>query len=424
MPLFVSRSTRAVDTTGPSAPTISASATTTSTITITRTSSSSDASGISYYETQRSAAGAGAWTTFDTSSTNPLTAAGLNPATSYDFRQRAVDTLGNLGTYSATATATTATGSDGNDGLVVSNYAAYDPDAASIISLDINNTIPNWGSNGGASMSFANESWWNGTAPVCTLRPPTINDQNSGFGAIPFWKNGTKIVRQLNVRWEWHCSPIFCQNVRNYPKFIILRAYPELNGSTSTTPTRPMLQMENFIESGTAIDLQDTVAMSITQDTFRMFSSTNITPAPTRAQDNGSDPTTAPATRQPVYFSATAGVDGAGNPILATTEIVTIEMRINVMPTSDEPNGVNAFRISRRNGQVFERACAWTWAPSKTVGTHYIADLDSMGGGYYNNANANDPNLWTKMGRRLTLGFNLQPTVGRYWMGPAQGFVL
>lgn len=424
MALFVTRSTRQVDTTGPTAPTIAALASSASTITITRTANSTDDSGVQYYETQRAAAGSGSWTTFDSSSTNPLTAAGLNAGTSYDFRQRGVDTLGNLGSFSSLASATTASSSDGNDGLVVSNYSSYDPDAASIISLDINNTIPNWGSNGGSSISFANEAWWNGTAPVATMRPPTIGDSASGFGAIPFWKNATKAVRQLNIRGEWQCSPIFPQNSRNYPKFIIVRTYSQLNPNPSVGADRPMIQMENFLEADSAaIHLQDTIAWSITQGTFRMFSATNIIPGPTSSQIDQSTVATYANSRQPFYIRATSGVDGGGNPILATTEIICFEMRINVMGTVDEPNGIIAYRVYRRNGQVFERGCAWTYQAGKTINTNYIADIDNMGGGYYNVANDGDPNLWTKMGRRLTLGFNLEPTIGRYWMGPPQGFV-
>jgi hypothetical protein len=107
MARFITRSSIAVDTTGPTAPAISATASSSSTITITRTLSAFDVSGVALYETQRSPSGAGTWTTVDTSSTSPLTVSGLSASTAYDFRQRGVDTLGNLGTFSATASATT-----------------------------------------------------------------------------------------------------------------------------------------------------------------------------------------------------------------------------------------------------------------------------------------------------------------------------
>jgi hypothetical protein len=107
MARFITRSSIAVDTTGPTAPTISASAGSSSTVTITRTVSATDSSGVASYETQRSLSGAGSWTTVDTSNTNPLTVSGLSASTAYDFRQRGIDTVGNLGTYSSTATATT-----------------------------------------------------------------------------------------------------------------------------------------------------------------------------------------------------------------------------------------------------------------------------------------------------------------------------
>lgn len=107
MALLVTRSTRPVDTEGPTAPTITASATGTSTVQVTRTVLATDISGILNYETQRSLQGAGAWTSFDFSNTTPLTAAGLAAGTAYEFRQRAFDTLGNAGSFSPTVSATT-----------------------------------------------------------------------------------------------------------------------------------------------------------------------------------------------------------------------------------------------------------------------------------------------------------------------------
>lgn len=419
------------DTTPPTTPiSVTASALSQTSIRVSWTASTdTGGSGLAGYRVYRSATSTGTYSQVGTDLTTASLSyddAGLSAGTTYYYRVVAVDGNSNASSQSATASATTVSSgaTDGNDGLIVTSYASYDPDAAQIISLDINNTIPSWGSGGGASMTFANETWWNGTASVCTLRPPTIDQQNSGFGAIPFWKNGTKTVRQINIRWEWHPSPIWCENARNYPKFIIIRAYPELNVNTTTTPTRPMMQMENYhLEANHP--LQDTIAFSITEDTVRMFSSTNITPAPTRNDDNGSDPTTYPATRQPIYYSATAGADAAGNPIMATTEIVTIEVRVNVMATVSEPNGLIGMRIYRRNGQIIERCCSWRWAGmEKALDTYFIADIDSFGGGYFNNANDGDPNLWCKVGRRVTFGINYQPTIGRAWLGPPTGFVI
>lgn len=314
---------------------------------------------------------------------------------------------------------------DGNDGLIVSNYASYDPDAAQVISLDVNSTIPNWGTYGGGNITYANESWWNGTAPVAKMFPPTIADAGSGFGSIDFWKNASKVVRQMNIRWEYQLSSAFCANSVNHPKFIIVRSYANFN--TGDQPSyRPMMFLENMQESGNpTIDIDDTLFLCVAQNTFRMFSSTNIVPGPTTADIVDGGPT-GPATycsmRQPFYHAATSGADGVGNPILPVSEIVCLEMRINTQATTDEPNGVVAFRLYRRNGQTFERGIAWTYHPGYPMET-YIADIDMFGGGYFNGANPSDPNLWSKMGRRITLGFNYQPLVGRAWIGPPTGFV-
>lgn len=381
-----------------------------------------------YYETQRAAAGSGAWTTFDSSSTNPLTATGLNPGTSYDFRQRAVDVFGNVGSYSTTASATTSTSADGNDGLIVSNYSSFDPDAAQIISLDINSSIPNWGTTGGGNVTFANETWWNGSSvPVATIFPPTVADRGSGLGGIDLWKNATKQIRQFNIRWETYVSDAFCGNNIGLPKLIIIRTYTQLQSVPTVGAERPMLFLAHMQEAGNAnVDIADTLCLVPAQGTTRMFSSTNLVPGPTSADwvSGGNGPTTYGSCRQPFYYRATAGSDLGGNPILAASEIICIEMRVNVMSTADEPYGVIAYRVYRRSGGTpFERGCSWTWETGHNVGTNYIADIDTFGGGYYNNANSGAANLFTKMGRRITFGFNLQPSVGRAWIGPPQGFV-
>lgn len=107
---LILRSTAVQDAEGPTAPTITATAASSSTVTVTRTIPATDVSGILNYETQRSPAGAGTWTTVDTSNTSPLTVGGLSSATAYDFRQRAIDNLSNVGTFSSVVSATTLSG--------------------------------------------------------------------------------------------------------------------------------------------------------------------------------------------------------------------------------------------------------------------------------------------------------------------------
>jgi hypothetical protein len=314
-----------------------------------------------------------------------------------------------------------------NDGLVVSDYANYDPDDAQIISLDVNSTIPNWGTNGGANITFADEAWWSGTAPVATMFPPTSGEQGSGFGGLPFWKNGTKAVRQLNFRIELKVSDLFCAEATNYPKFFIFRCANALSPSAELN-YRPMI----FIAHGNqdaALGAADSIVFAPAIGTLRMFSSTNMVPAPDyidRMNGSGGDDTD-PGTHcimaQPLYVAASAGTDTAGNPIIDADEYLCMEIRLQMMSTVDEPDGFVGYRLHRRNGTYVERGCSITWDAAYPVDGLYIADIDTFGGGYYNGANSGSASLWTKAGRKFTMGFNVQPTVGRAWMGPPTGFV-
>lgn len=317
---------------------------------------------------------------------------------------------------------------DGNDGLIVSNYANYDSTDASIISLDINNTLPNWGNAGGAVMTFSSsDSWWDGSGNTVQMRPPTGSDQGSGVGAINIWNNATFQCRQINIRWEWQCSNNFCLDSTNFPKFIIVNTYTQFQSIPTVPADRPMMYIGDMTESGNGqVDRANTLHIVPAQGTSRLFTRNNISPAVvvTDWVDGGPiGPATYCSMPQPFYIRATSGTDNFGNPIIPTSEVICIELRVNVMATADEPNGLIGMRVYRRNGQVFERCCAWTWETGKTVDTNYISEIQQFGGGYYNLGNASDPNLWTKMGRRITVGTNLQPTQGRYWMGPPENFV-
>lgn len=316
-------------------------------------------------------------------------------------------------------------GGGDNDGLVVSDYADYDPDDAQIISLDVNNTIPNWGTNGGANITFANETWWSGASvPVATMFPPTSGDQASGFGAIPFWKSATKAVRQLNFRIEFRVSDLFCDDGSNYPKFFIFRCADTLNLSSPLT-YRPMIFIAHGNQDG-SLGAADAITFAPAIGTLRMFSSTNIVPAVNAADriaSGDTDPGTFCIMHQPLYVAASSGTDGNANPIIDADEYLCMDIRLQMMSTTDEPDGFVGYRLHRRDGTYVERGCSITWDDSYPVDTLYIADIDTCGGGYYNLANSGSASLWTKAGRRLTMAFNYEPTLGRAWIGPPTGFV-
>lgn len=315
-------------------------------------------------------------------------------------------------------------GGEDNDGLVVSDYANFDPDDSDFQSLVVNSTIPNWGTTAGANITFANETWWNGASvPVATLFPPTA-ESASGFGSVPFWKSGTKAVRQLNYRIEFKVSDLFCAESTGYPKFFIFRCATTLNPAAELNH-RPMV----FIAHGNqdaSLGAANSITFAPAIGTLRMFSSTNIVPAANaddRIASGDTDPGTFCTMAQPLYVAASAGTDTAGNPIIDADEYLCMEIRLQMMSTTDEPDGFVGYRIYRRNGAVYERGCSLTWDDTYPVDTLYIADIDTCGGGYYNLANSGSASLYTKVGRVQSMAFNYQPTTGRAWKGPPTGYV-
>lgn len=315
-------------------------------------------------------------------------------------------------------------GGGDNDGLIVTDYANFDPDDADFQSLDINSTLPNWGTTAGSNITFGSETGWNGSSmAVATMFPPT-SESASGLGGLPFWKNGTKAIRQLNFRIELRVSDLFCAESTGYPKYFIFRCADTLSGSASLDH-RPMI----FIAHGNqdaSLGAPDSICFAPAIGTLRMFSSTNITPAPTfadRIASGNDNPGTFCTIGQPVYVAASAGTDSGGRPIIDADEFLCMEIRLQMMSTVDEPDGFVGFRLTRQNGAVYERGCSITWDEEYPVDTLYIADIDCMGGGYYNLGNSGSASLHTKAYRRLSMAFNYQPTVGRAWKGPPTGFV-
>lgn len=316
-----------------------------------------------------------------------------------------------------------------NDGLIVTNYANYDPDDATVQSIVINDTVDKSGhGTNGSIVSIANEVWWNGASvPVATMYPPSsVGDWYSGLGNIEVWKGATKTVRQINVRWESRYSDLHTLDSAQLPKLLILDTYRELRVGEDVLKDRPIIFLAHANEADSPANrVANTLVYAPSMDTVRMFSSTNITPA-VEFDDGGW--TGYQNQLQPMYVRATAGTDSAGNPIVDADEYLCHELRVNVMGTADEPSGVIAIRVTRRNGSFIERACAFTFTPNDQgerplINTNFIHRVDTMGGGYYNNAQAHNDALWTKMGRVITVATNYQPTVGRAWLGPPTGFV-
>lgn len=324
-------------------------------------------------------------------------------------------------------------GGDGNDGFIVTNGSTYEPLTAQIQSLDVNSNLPVAVSTAqGAQVTFANETWWSGTTGVATFYPPTEGNWYSGFGEFDFWNNATNVVRQVNVRWEFLISTehLFGDLSEppsgvGLPKWLIIDTKRELSTDEEVLTDRPMLFLAHMNEADSIGNrIENALTFVPAQDTVRAFQTTNNIPAPTFGSGTSTGYQNSPYT----CIRATSGTTSTGNPIIANTEYLVVEARVNVMGTTDEPNGVIAMRVYRRDGTYFERATAWTNTPNDTgerplIDTNYISRVDVGGGGYYNDPNPHSAGLWIKVGRRVTLATNYQPTTGRAWLGPPEGFV-
>jgi hypothetical protein len=319
---------------------------------------------------------------------------------------------------------------DDNDGLIITDYANYDPDAADFMSLDVNSTLPNMNGFNGGIVTFEQRQWWNGSnVNVCKMRPPTTGESRSGLGGLltgwPLSKGGTKSVRQLNFRIEALFSDLFVTEASQYPKYFIFLLKDQLSPGAPNVNKRPMF----FIAHGNQdsnLGVPDSIVFSPAAGTLRMYSSTDIIPAADandRIASGDTNPGTFATMHQPLYIRATAGSDSQGNPIIPTSEIICFEVRLQMMSTVDEPGGLIGFRIYRRNGQIITRCASMLWDDTYTPNTFFIDGIDSFGGGYYNNGQPTDPNKWSMVGRRISIAFNYMPTVGRAWKGPPTGFV-
>ena len=315
-------------------------------------------------------------------------------------------------------------GGDGNDGVIFSDFSDYDFEVETgLVSFDVNSTLPNHGTLGGAIVTFDTATWWNGEeVGIVDMWPPTTGDRSSGIGPFDSWKNGTVSTKQINIRVEWQTTAEFCADTTELPKFFMVQTYPLLSTDTQTAE-RPMMFLAHMTGSdGGTLDIPNTLCLVPAQGTTRMFSSTNNVPAYTSADWNGVDPGTYQNCRQSMYWRATSGTDGAGNPIIPVGEIVVIEVRVNVNSTADEPAGLIGCRIYRRGQPTIERCCAWTWEVGHTVDQNFIAGISELGGGYYNLANVFGVNKRTRIGRRISYLLNYQPTVGRAWIGAPENF--
>lgn len=369
------------DTTGPTAPTISASTGSSSTITISRTVNATDADGVLQYETQRSLAGAGTWTTFDTSTTNPLTASGLSPDTAYDFRQRGIDTLGNPGAYSTVSTASTSEGSSSEWEDVTVGMSALGAELATAgrkVRLDL--TGSDYGLRldtvNGASSSQLLTGAFDGSAAI-ELRPQTgstINPDATYVGianGADLWNGGSTEVAQVNAG--------FC--IYYGSRYIDLAATAKVTGVVAAQS----LVSEPSADARAAIFEQ-------TYNGDRVFAVTASTIQSYHQPISGYFPEEGPDSDKPLLLGTT--IDHGNDPPLVGQEWLYFEQEVDYRQDRGNPNGRNRLDVWSRDGYLGYLEIPLTHRPDWDFSYAYAAYYEYIGGLFNNPSTANADNFF------------------------------
>lgn len=376
MALFVSRSTRVADTAGPSTPTITTGTATSSTITITRTVDSTDASGVAYYETQRAAAGSGSWTAFDSSNTNPLTAAGLNPGTAYDFRQRAVDVFGNVGSFSSTSTSTTQSDSWADVIVGFSQMPAQLSVAGRKVGMDL--TGSDFGSHAdivnGASVTQVSGGAFDGSMAV-RIRPPagSTPNPNATYSCIMFGldvsNGGLNDVAQGNLG--------FC--VFYGPRYWDLAATDKLTGFEASQALGGEPQATGRAAIFDNIDAG-----------FRLWPITATTLQSYYNPASGIFPASGPDADYLMKGSST--INHANNPPLVGSEWLYFEQEVDYRQNRGNPFGRNRLDVWARDGYIGFLEIPLNWLSSWDFSYRYLRQIEYIGALWNNPSTAHVDN--------------------------------
>lgn len=396
-----------------------------------RTVNSTDATGIAYYETQRAAAGSGSWTTFDSSSTNPLTAAGLNPGTAYDFRQRGVDPLGNVGSYSETSTASTA--SDGGSLGQVGSYANLNLSIHPIYSVNMalrdyflvaTQAVPfhvdtQGGIAGTGSQQHNTSGWWDGGA-YCRITPPTTDQYERSITIQNLHRSGTLSIQDFNLRFEQRFGPTIAsafQTQNNGCKHALIQYAPTLGG-TGGTSSRPVFFIQpTTVSDGPQYRRNNTMAWAPAANTLPAYGDAVYDEL---FVDQGGTNTSYVNGPQGGYLvDQSDGVTSfLGKPIFRCGDFLTVEYRIISAATAQYPRGLIAMRITSRDGSSFERGIPFDYRNFFAMG-QFLDSVTQFGCGQFNVALPTGVNNYFDIGGYFTVARNYNG-----WLGPRSGFLL
>jgi uncharacterized phage protein (TIGR02218 family) len=367
--------------TPPTAPAISAAVSSSTSITITRTTNSSDSDGILHYETQRSLAGANDWTTFNTSNTNPLTAVGLSPDTAYDFRQRAIDTIGNSGTYSNTASATTSEGSSEWEDVTVgmASLGSQLATAGRKVRLDLAGS--DYGLRvdtvNGASASQQLTGAFDGSAAI-ELRPQTGNTSNSDHTYVgiamgaDLWNGGTTDVAQVNCGFCIYYGSRYI-DLAETAKVTGVVAAPSLGGETSGSASRAAI-FELIYNARRAFSITATTVQSYHQPISGGF------------VDEGPD-------EDKLMLLGTT-IDHDNDPPLVGQEWLYFEQEVDYRRDRGNPDGRNRVDVWARDGYIGYLEIPLTHRADWDFSYQYAAYFEYIGGLFNEPSVANADNFF------------------------------
>ncbi|MEZ4443904.1 MAG: hypothetical protein R3B72_32825 [Polyangiaceae bacterium] len=298
-----------------------------------------------------------------------------------------------------------------NDGEV-GPYAGLDLATYPIYSIDM--TLEDYaihyngvGTGTGTSTHHAS-GWWDGGA-FSRMTPPTTDGLERGLAVHDLFQNATLAIQDFNLRFEWRGGPALASFDSSGAKFLIVHTRRTLtNGDAQDRPMMFLGHMSTADDP--AFNRADTAIFAPAQGTTQGWAADIYA---------DSSPPQFYRPTSPGLYAGERGRHGTfqGAPVYAIDEIVTMELRVVTVATPTHPNGLIAYRVYRRNGEVFERGIPWNWDSAVPLG-NFITEVQQFGCGQWNTAPTAGADVYMDVGGYVTVARDLDG-----WLGPRASFV-
>lgn len=300
-------------------------------------------------------------------------------------------------------------GGGGGGSLHQGNYADLDleayPEGYEILYSYNDHQIWN-GADAGTVTHFSSGGWNGGAFYRCF--PPTIDDRGSGLSVYGLDKAGTFAIRRLNVGFTYKKGPNYA-SLAEGSKWMIVNTARTLGGGTVD---RPMLFMGLTDGADSPTDRRaDTMTCCAAQGTTQWWQwSHAYSDTPDYYYYNGDSP---------IYWADSAATFNGHN-VLAPSEYVYVEYRMEAVSSAEFPNGLLAIRIYESDGTIYETKFPWNLDAAATVDASYFNEVQMFVCGYFNTAPPGGPdaNMYVEGHYSTRLRANFQG-----WMGPQEGFL-